>query len=275
MRDNYAMKIQTAVVTGAASGLGRALCEELAARGATVVATDIDVVGARATARALAERGGKAVAIECDVADADEVQRLADAARDAVGEIDLVANNAGVAVGGPFESMSLADWQWIMAINLWGVIHGCRSFAPAMKARGRGAIINVASAAGLLCAPEMAAYNVTKAGVVALSETLHAELRGAGVHVSVVCPTFFKTGILAASRGQIDGRTRALAGKLMERSSVQARGVARAALDAVARNRLYVVPMADGRAMWRLERLQPERFYRLFGSKLARKLVGR
>jgi NAD(P)-dependent dehydrogenase (short-subunit alcohol dehydrogenase family) len=274
MRDNYAVNTKTAVVTGAASGLGRAFCEELAARGAAVVAADIDVEGARATARSLAERGGKAVAIACDVSDAAQVESLAEAAREALGPIDLVVNNAGVAVAGPLDSISLEDWQWIMGINLWGVIHGCRSFAPAMKARGRGAIINIASAAGFLCAPDMAPYNVTKAGVIALSETLHAELLPAGVHVSVVCPTFFKTGILDASRGPVDERTRALAAKLMSRSAIQAGHVARAALDAAARNQLYVVPMTDGKVMWRLKRLQPERFYQLAGSKLARRLFG-
>jgi len=269
-----AMQIQTAVVTGAASGLGRALCEELAARGAAVVASDIDLDGARATASALESRGAKAVAIQCDVADARAVQALADASREAIGDIDLVANNAGVAVGGPLEDISLENWQWIMDINLWGVIHGCRTFGPAMKARGRGAILNVASAAGLLCAPEMSPYNVTKAGVVALSETLHAELGRAGVHVSVLCPTFFQTRILENSRGPVDSRARKVAQKLMSRSSIQAPDVARIALDAAEANRLYVVPMQDGRTMWRLKRLGPERFYRLLGSKMVRRMLG-
>jgi len=141
-----------------------------------------------------------------------------------------------------------------------------------MQARKRGAIINVASAAGLLSAPMMAPYNVTKAGVVALSETLHAELARDGVHVAALCPTFFRTNIGEASRGPRDPRMIKLMHTLMDRSKIQAPEVARAALAAVAKNQLYVVPMADGRAMWRLKRLQPQRFYDLLASKLFRRL---
>ena len=153
-----------AVVTGAGSGLGRAFCLELArARHARIVCADIDEAAARRTA---AEVGGTAV--RCDVARVEEVEALADAAERALGGVDLVINNAGVAVGGRIGEVGLDDWRWIMGVNLWGVIYGCHVFAPRLRAQGRGHILNVASAAGLLAPPGMGPYNVTKAAVVAL-----------------------------------------------------------------------------------------------------------
>ena len=268
------MDISTAVVTGAGSGLGRAFCEELGARGARVIVSDIDEVGAAETAERVRAAGGEARVVRCDVADPAAVDALAADARAWLGDVDLIVNNAGVAVAGRFDTIALDDWRWIMGINLWGVVHGCRAFVPAMRARKRGFVINVASAAGLLATPKMAPYNVTKAGVVALSETLHAEVARDGVHVSVLCPTFFRTNIGRSSRGDVDGRMRDLMEKLMARSRLQAPEVARAALAGVEKNQLYVVPMADGRALWRLKRLAPERFYQLVGGRVM-KMLGR
>lgn len=267
------MDFQTAVVTGAGGGLGRAFCEQLATRRARIIVSDVDLAAAEATAARVVAAGGDARAIACDVADQDQVVALAAAAHAWAGEIDLLVNNAGVAVSGDFATIAMADWQWIMGVNLWGVIHGCRAFVPAMQARKRGAIINVASAAGLLSAPKMAPYNVTKAAVVALSETLHAELDRDGIHVSALCPTFFRTNIGASSRGARDPRLLKLMEARMDSSRLQAPEVAHAALSAVSRNQLYVVPMSDGRAMWRLKRLQPQRFYDLLKSKVVRRFT--
>jgi NAD(P)-dependent dehydrogenase (short-subunit alcohol dehydrogenase family) len=267
------MDATTAVVTGGAGGLGRAFCEELGARGLRVVVSDIDEVGAAETAERVRRAGGDARAIRCDVADPDQVEALARAAREWCGDIDLVINNAGVAVAGRFERVSMQDWHWIMGINVWGVVHGCRAFVPSMRERKRGWIINVASAAGLLATPKMAPYNVTKAAVVSLSETLHAELAADRVHVTCLCPTFFQTNIGRDSRGA-DPRMRQVMEKLMSRSRIQAPEVARAALTGVARNQLYVVPMSDGRTMWRLKRLAPQHFYTLVSGSVM-KLLGR
>ncbi|HTJ46289.1 MAG TPA: SDR family oxidoreductase [Kofleriaceae bacterium] len=268
------MDLTSAVVTGGGSGLGRAFCEELGARGVRVIVSDIDEVGAAETADRVKRAGGDAKVVRCDVADAAQVDALAEAARAWAGDIDLVINNAGVAVAGRFETVSLADWHWIAGINLWGVVHGCRAFVPSMRARKRGWIINVASAAGLLATPKMAPYNVTKAAVVSLSETLHAELANEGIHVSVLCPTFFQTNIAKSGRGAIDPRMTQLMEKLMARSRIQAPEVAKAALAGVAKNQLYVVPMTDGKTMWRLKRLAPERFYQLVGGRVM-KMLGR
>ena len=255
-----------AVVTGAGSGLGRAFCLELRRRGARLVCADIDEAAAQKTA---AEVGG--VAVRCDVSRIEEVEALAAAAERALAGVDLVINNAGVAVAGLVGDVPLDDWRWIMGVNLWGVIYGCHVFAPRLRKQGRGHILNVASAAGLLAPPGMAPYNVTKAAVVALSETLSAELKQASVGVTVLCPTFFRTNIGKNARGS-DAKQAALVEKLMSRSKLQADDVARIALDTAARNELYALPHADGRWMWRLKRWAPDS-YATVTAKVASRLT--
>ena len=252
-----------AVVTGGAGGLGRAFCLELARRGGRVVIADVNLEGARETAKLVENAGGTAVATACDVARLDQVEHLAAVADERFGGCDLVINNAGVAVGGAVGAVPIADWEWITGINLWGVIYGCHVFVPRFKQQGHGHVINIASAAGLLSAAEMGPYNVTKAGVIALSETLAGELLGTGVGCSVVCPTFFQTNIGRSSRsvGDTDERMRKMIEKLMARAKIQADGVARIAVDAADRGDLYVVPHDDGKWMWRLKRLVPESYY--------------
>ncbi len=248
-----------AVVTGAGSGLGRAFCVELAGRYAHIVVSDIDPTNAEETASLVRKAGARAHVVPCDVRDPAAVDALRDEAEKRLGSVDLIVNNAGVAVSGRVGEVPLADWKWVVDVNLWGVIYGCHSFVPAMVARGSGFVINVASAAGLLSPPMMGPYNVTKAGVVALSETLAGEVRGRGVKVSVLCPTFFQTNILHAGRGG-DEEMKNVAAKAMERSKIQANDVARYAIECVERGHLYAVPMTDGRTMWRLKRVMPGRF---------------
>ncbi|MDH5493826.1 MAG: SDR family NAD(P)-dependent oxidoreductase, partial [Myxococcales bacterium] len=192
--------------------------------------------------------------------------------REQVGEIDLLVNNAGVAVGGHLGEIPLDDWRWIMGVNLWGVIHGCRAFVPAMKARRRGWILNVASAAGFVCLPQLGPYNVTKAGVIALSDTLRAEVAPFGVNVTVLCPSFFQTGIAESGRGD-DDQTRRQIQEMMRRSKVQAEDVARVALRGLERGQLYVVPMREAQAAWIAKRLLPSTFPELIG--FVRKHAGR
>lgn len=263
-----------AVVTGAGSGLGRAFCLELAARRARILAADIDLARAEETARLVEAAGGKAIAHRCDVADADQVEALATTIEGAYGAADLVINNAGVAVGGPVGKIPLDDWRWIMGINLWGVIYGCHTFVPRFKTRGSGHIINVASAAGLVHAPEMAPYNVTKSAVVALSETLQAELSGTGVTVTVLCPTFFKTNIARAAHSHAEVGAEDIE-KLMSRTKVQAPDVARYALAAADAGQLFALPHTDGRWMWRVKRLMPEVFQKHLVPRAARGLQKR
>lgn len=263
-----------AVVTGAGGGLGRALCLELARRRGRVLAADIDLDAAEITAAAVRDAGGEATAVVCDVSQPSQVEALPDQADAAFGGVDLIINNAGVAVAGTFAEIPVPDWEWIMGINLWGVIHGCRAFIPRFRAQGHGAILNIASAAGLLNAPEMAPYNVTKAGVVALSETLCAELKPDKIGVTVLCPTFFQTNIITATRTDNPAQ-RHVVEKLMARAKVQAPEVARAALAAVDAHKLYCLPHADGAWMWRLKRMAPEKFYQVLLPAYFRKAIAR
>lgn len=251
-----------AVVTGAGSGIGQAFAVELARRGGSVVVSDIDEAAAQHTVDAIVDQGGKAVALRCDVSSPDDVAGLA---REAQGWFaaapTLVVNNAGVGAGGQLVGDTpLDDWQWTLGINLWGVVYGCHEFVPVLRAAGFGGIINVASAAAFGAAPRMGPYNVSKAGVLALSETLAAELSGSGVHVSVLCPTFVKTNIL--DNGRITSESNALATRLMSLSGFSPARIARTTLDAHDRGAFYVVPQPDAKAAWALKRHAPRAYTR-------------
>lgn len=256
-----------AVVTGAASGLGRAFCAQLLQRGATILAADINLEAMERTARELGS--DRIHPWRCDVAQISEVEAMADEAERVLGGVDLVINNAGVAAGGDVGDVPIDAWQWIVGINLMGVVHGCHVFTPRFRKRRAGHILNVASAAGLISAPKMAPYNATKAAVVALSESMFAELGGSGVGVSVLCPTFFRTNIGTSARVTGDDGTQGMIDKLMDRSPIQANEVAQIALDGCAKGDFYIVPHRDGRMLWRIKRLSPSGFTRLMPRLLA------
>ncbi|WP_280236085.1 SDR family NAD(P)-dependent oxidoreductase [Nocardia cyriacigeorgica] len=255
-----------AVVTGAGSGIGRAFALELAARGGQVVCADIDKERTDETVR-LIERihGGTAHAIFCDVAERADMESLALHTELLFqGPPTLVINNAGVGIGGsPVGEIGLDDWQWALGINLWGVVHGCELFTPQLRAAGRGGIINVASAAGFAAAPTMSAYNVSKAGVISLSETLAAELSGSDIAVTVLCPTFVKTNV--ARDGRIGAASMNLADTLMRWTGFSAEHVARTTLDAHDRGSLYVLPQLDAQLIWLLKRQFPTLYTRGLG----------
>lgn len=256
----------TAVVTGAGSGLGRAFAHALAARGAVVIAADVREDTVRETVRELRTRGAIAHALRCDVADPDDVARLATATVELAGDVDLLVNNAGIGAAGEVGTATLDVWRRTIDVNLLGVVHGCHYFVPRMRARGRGHVLNVASAAGLASAPGMGAYNVTKAGVVALSETLAAEALRDGVRVTVLCPSFFQTNIANAAIGDLDDAKRRFVEAEMARSKHGADDVARIALDAAERGKFYALPHWEARWLWRLKRVAPGAFVRLVGA---------
>ncbi|MDH3012555.1 SDR family NAD(P)-dependent oxidoreductase [Gordonia alkanivorans] len=255
-----------AVATGAGSGIGRAFALELARRGGEVVCADIDAKRAAETVDLIASTTGRpAHSVECDVADRTQVEALvASSCTVFDGPPTLVINNAGVGIGGRrVGEIGFDDWNWALGINLWGVVHGCELFAPLLRDAGRGGIINVASAAGFAAAPSMAAYNVSKAGVMSLSETLAAELAGSGVAVTVLCPTFVKTNV--ARDGRITAGSRKLAGRLMQLTGISPDGVAAQTLDAHDLRRLYVVPQLDANIIWHLKRHFPVPYVRGLG----------
>ena len=248
-------------MTGGASGLGRAICLDLAARGAHVVISDLKEADAQETAELVRQAGGKANVIVCDVGDREQVFSMVDRASEQMGGLDLIANNAGLGIGGAIGEITPQAWRLAIDVNLWGVIYGCEAAIPKMHSAGGGYIINIASAAGLLCPPRMAPYNVTKAGVVALSETLYTELKPSKINVSVVCPTFFKTNLTDGPMGSVSSKERADVQRWMAKSKVQAPDVAKECVGGVENGKLYIQPMRDGRMAWRLKRLAPQRFY--------------
>ncbi len=195
---------RVAVVTGGASGIGRGMAQAFAAAGMKVVLADVERPALEKAAEELRGTGAEVAAVECDVSKQESVDHAAQAALDAFGAVYVLCNNAGVAGGGPgatWES-SLDDWSWVMGVNLWGVVHGIRSFVPILLEQDEGHIVNTASMAGLIQGGGI--YGVTKHAVVALSESLFTEFaqRGAKVGVSVLCPGFVNTRILESERNR-------------------------------------------------------------------------
>jgi NAD(P)-dependent dehydrogenase (short-subunit alcohol dehydrogenase family) len=247
-----------AVVTGGAQGIGRELVLGLARRGARVVIADVDAELAEACADEVRRIGGDALALRCDVRDPLAVEQTAAVADRWLGGADLLVNNAGVLVVGELCDLAIEDCQRVMDVNCWGVVHGCRAFVPRMRARGAGAILNVASLSGWITLPQMGIYSATKAAVIALSETLHAELAGSGISVTLLCPSITKSNLVEGSSGAASGSTMHLARRLMSVMGDSPREVADVGLDAVERGRLYAIPTLHGRLAWRTKRWLPD-----------------
>jgi len=196
---------QVAVVTGAASGLGRALAESFAARGLVGVLADVEAGPLAETVAAIEATGATAIGVPTDVRFADQVDALAATTLKRFGRVDIVVNNAGIMpCMGPMWIFEENDWEWVLSVNLRGVVHGIRAFVPHLVAQGKGHVVNTASMAGVSVAPGLGPYMVTKHGVVALSEGLAADLALAGVDVgvTVVCPGGMATNITTAERNR-------------------------------------------------------------------------
>lgn len=196
---------KVAVITGGASGIGYAIAERCIKEGMKVVVADIEKVALTQTEKVLKSRGANIIGVQTDVSKAKDVEALAQKTLDAYGAVHLLFNNAGVDEHGTIWERTLADWQWVIGVNLWGVIHGVRVFVPIMLEQNtEGHIVNTASMLGLISAPGMGIYKVAKHGVVSLSETLYHELAQAGskIKVSVLCPGFVNTRITDAVRNR-------------------------------------------------------------------------
>ena len=253
---------QRVLITGAGSGLGRALALAWAARGAQVACSDMNAVAAAETQALIEREGGKAMSFALDVTREEDFIAAANRLQTDWGGVDVVVNNAGVATSGLIEQASMADWEWVLNINLLGVVRGCKVFTPLFKAQKSGCFINIASFAGIANPPAMASYNVAKAGVVSLSETLRLELAPFGVQVTVVCPAFFPTNLMNSARMQ-SAATVGMVHKMMKKSGVTAEGVAGQILRAVEQKQFLLLTHKDSRTQALVKRIAPERFFKL------------
>jgi NAD(P)-dependent dehydrogenase (short-subunit alcohol dehydrogenase family) len=262
------LKGKVAAVTGAASGLGRSMALAFAAEGMDVALGDVDETNLSLVEKEVNATGVRSAALRVDVSRAQDVEAFRDLALERLGGIHLVCNNAGVSPLGAVWETVAADWQWTLGVNLWGVIHGVRAFVPRLIAQNEGHIVNTASVSGLISPPGSGAYNVTKHAVVALSESLHHDLRerNSRVGVSVLCPAYVPTGIVDSERsrpkelGVSEKSAHTLAREAMLRKAVtsgkiSADQVAQAVVAAIKEERFYILthPRIKGAIQARLE----------------------
>jgi NAD(P)-dependent dehydrogenase (short-subunit alcohol dehydrogenase family) len=251
------LKGKVAAVTGAASGLGRSMALAFAAEGMDVALADVDDRSLNSVENEIQNLGVRAIALKMDVSRGEQVEAFRDQALTRLGGVHVVCNNAGVSPLGAAWECSVADWQWTLGVNLWGVIHGIRAFTPHLIAQNEGHIVNTASVSGLISPPGASAYNVTKHAVVTLSETLHHELRekNSRVGVSVLCPAYVPTGIsnsernrpkdLPASEKSAETLARqAMLKKAVASGKISADQVAQAVVAAIKEERFYILTHA-------------------------------
>ena len=265
---------KTVLVTGAASGIGLETALAFAGRGADLVICDVDEAGLAAAGERIEKLGRNVLARRVDVSKADEMQAFSEEVHRGVEAVDILMNNAGVAIGGPFLSTSLPDWNWILGINTLGVVHGCHFFIPKMVERAKGGhVINVSSAAGYTASSALAAYNATKYSVLGLSEALWEELRPHSIGVTAVCPGLIDTPITRSARlvGEMDKperREEMVRG--YQRRGYTPERVARNILKAVSKNRLVAPISPEAWALYYLKRWAPWALRRI-GLVLARR----
>ncbi len=264
-----------AFITGAASGLGLALCKELAKDSWTIGMSDINLAALEIAAEEIKSLGASTITYTLDVSNRDKYKEVCEHFLQQVEGIDLLVNNAGVGDAGYTEEYSLKNWEWLIGINLMGVINGCHYFIPTFKKQKSGQIINIASAAAFSSLPRMAAYNVSKAGVLSFSETLDAELYPHNIRVSVVMPTFFKTQVMQYSRG--DSKSVELSKLVFATTPLTPDKVAQTVLKKSGKDKFHIILPANARFIYWLKRYFPKltlKLYRL-GEKNSEKLQKR
>ncbi|MDD5308174.1 MAG: SDR family NAD(P)-dependent oxidoreductase [Deltaproteobacteria bacterium] len=261
------------LVTGAGSGIGRATALLFAKHGARVHVVDKDGALALQTAADIASAGGKAESHAVDVSDAAAVEALAQTVLASSGRVDVLVNNAGVCVGGKVERIDLADWRLAIDVNLFGTVHGVRSFAPAMIAAHSGHIVNVASVAGLLGFPLIAPYVASKFALVGLSESMNAELEPLGVRVTTVCPGMVRTNVLGSGKVGLPPEWHEALTRLMARHAASPERIARDILGSVGRRRGIVVRAGLMRPLLVVKRLSIG-LYQALARSVTRRFLG-
>lgn len=247
---------RNAIITGSGSGLGRALAVRLAKDGWNLALADINAAGNQETLTLVEKAGGTGRLEALDVTKRDEWFALRERLRAEWERLDLVVNNAGVFAGGEIACANLDDWEWMLGVNLQGVYLGCHTFIDWLKQNPDGGhLVNTASMAGIAHAPAIGGYNATKAGVVALSETLYAELKRDRVGVTVICPLFFQTNLVKS--GKCEAKLRELGENSMRKAHFDADHVADRAVRAMYRKRFYVIVPLRGKIYWWIKRISP------------------
>jgi len=267
LTDRYPSK--RAFITGAGSGLGRALSLILAADGWTIGISDISTPSVLESKAQIETKGGKAIEYTFDVSKRDTYKQAFSDYISKTGGIDLLINNAGVGDGGLFDEYSLDNWDWIVGINEMAVIYGSYFAAPVMKKQGAGHIISIASMAGIANMPNMSMYNVTKASVIAFSETIYTELKGFGVDVSVVMPTFFRTNIMQHGRGPEDAV--AVGNAILKKTPILPSDVAAKILSEAGNRTFHIFHPFQARLIWYVKRLIPVLFLHFNASSFMKK----
>ena len=261
---------QRIFITGGASGLGKAIAIKYAEQGYKVCIGDLNEERGLAVMRELVSLGTQAHYLHCDITKITDLEKAKQVLIELWGGVDVVVNNAGVAgSAGPIEDVSMADWEWVININLLGVARGCKVFTALFKQQGSGYFINVASAAGLMNAPQMSSYNASKAGVISISETLKFELEKFNIGISVVCPAFFKTNLTESMKSTVKGVTKRIA-KVMEHSKVRADDVANDIFNSQQQGQFWVLSHKLERKLWLLKRYLPSLFSRIMKKQMAK-----
>lgn len=257
------------LITGAGSGFGAALAHRYATDGWNVAVTDINEDRARQTCSELQEFPGDIFSLKLDITRDEHWQQAHDAVLQRWGGLQVLINNAGVAAAGNVEDTSMEDWQWVLDIDLMGVVRGCHQFAGLMKQQKSGHIVNISSFAALAGLPFITAYGVAKAGVVALSEALRAEMHPYGVGVTVACPAFVKTDLLGSFRSPHADKHADTLNKVntwMETSGVSAEQVAEEIAKAVRDKKFLLLTHGQTRWAWRMKRWLPQRYFNLLAK---------
>jgi len=274
---NSSQQTKRVFITGAGSGLGKAVALRFAREGWQVAATDVDLAAATQTLAEVVAAGGSGFADVCNVTSEESFAAIAARLKREWNGVDVLVNNAGVATKGTVAESSIEQWQWVLNINLLGCVRGARAIVPLLTEQGSGHVVNIASFAGIANPPAMASYNAAKAAVISLSETLRHEMEPHGVGVSAVCPSFFKTNLIATSRQsspeqgdepapQMDR----IVQRLMDKSAVTADSVAGDIFDAVRDKRFLMLVNADDKRQVLLKRVSPEFYFRMVQKATAK-----